>query len=97
MEGNRFKQRWLWEFFVSPDSVRPRQIPASLRRVTYRKVAILFAAAALNDLRVPPGNRLELFAGDRKGQWSIRINDQYRLCFKWEGDHAADIEFCDYH
>ena len=54
-------------------------------------------ACALEDLRVPPGNRLEALRGDRKGQWSIRINDQWRVCFRFEGGNVFDVEIIDYH
>ncbi len=65
--------------------------------VTRRKLAMLDAAAKLDDLRVPPGNRLEKLAGDRKGQYSIRINDQYRVCFSWRDGDVHDVEITDYH
>ena len=58
---------------------------------------MLNRAAHLNDLRVPPGNRLERLSGDREGQWSIRINDQWRVCFRFDGSHALDVEIVDYH
>ena len=62
-----------------------------------RKLVILNAATSLNDLSVIPGNRLEALAADRQGQYSIRINDQYRICFRWSGNHAEDVEIVDYH
>ena len=62
-----------------------------------RKLEYLDAAAALSDLRVPPGNRLEALKGDRAGQHSIRINDQFRVCFRWRGGDAYEVEICDYH
>ena len=62
-----------------------------------RKLLIIDAAEALNDLRVPPGNRLEQLRGDRAGQHSIRINDQWRICFNWTASGAADVEITDYH
>jgi proteic killer suppression protein len=68
--------------------------PAS---VTRRKLAMLDAAANLHDLRTPPGNRLEKLVGDRQGQHSIRINDQYRICFVWRGNDAFEVEIADYH
>lgn len=68
--------------------------PAS---VTMRKLAMLDVAATLDDLRVPPGNRLEKLSGDRRGQYSIRINDQYRICFEWRDGNALDVEITDYH
>ena len=68
--------------------------PAS---VTKRKFAMLDAAAKLDDLRIPPANRLEKLKGDREGEHSIRINDQYRLCFTWRDSNAYDVELVDYH
>ncbi len=69
----------------------------AVERVALRKLAMLDAAITVEDLRVPPGNRLEALSGDRAGQWSIRINDQWRVCFRWEGGDAHDVEICDYH
>ena len=69
-------------------------LPAS---VTKRKLAMLDGAQLLDDLKVPPGNRLEKLHGDRRGQHSIRINDQYRICFVWRGPDAYDVEITDYH
>ncbi len=74
-----------------------RRLPANLRRTAGRKLAWLHTACDLNDLRVPPGNRLEALSGDRKGQHSIRINDQYRLCFVWRDGNAHEVEIVDYH
>jgi len=68
--------------------------PAS---VTRRKLAMLDGALALDDLLVPPGNRLEKLHGDRQGQHSIRINDQYRICFEWHAPDAYEVEIADYH
>jgi proteic killer suppression protein len=68
--------------------------PAS---VTKRKLAMLDGATALEDLRSPPGNRLEKLTADRLGQYSIRINDQYRICFEWRGHDAYEVEITDYH
>jgi proteic killer suppression protein len=76
---------------------RPRRLPASLQRVALRKLVILDAADSLADLRVPPGNRLEPLKGDRAGQHSIRINDQWRICFVWRATDAFDVEIVDYH
>jgi len=72
-------------------------LPASLQRVALRKLVILDAADSLADLRVPPGNRLEPLKGDRAGQHSIRINDQWRICFVWRATDAFDVEIVDYH
>jgi proteic killer suppression protein len=64
--------------------------------VTRRKLALLDAAQALDDLKLPPGNRLKKLHGDRKGQYSIRINDQYRICFEWRGHDAYNVDITDY-
>lgn len=76
---------------------RSRRLPADLQRSALRKLLILDAATTLDDLRVPPGNRLELLRRDRAGQHSIRINDQWRICFRWQGNDAHDVEIVDYH
>ncbi len=76
---------------------RSRRLPASLQRVALRKLVILDAADSLADLRVPPGNRLEPLKGDRTGQHSIRINEQWRICFVWRATDAFDVEIVDYH
>jgi proteic killer suppression protein len=70
---------------------------ANFEAVARRKLRQLDIAASLDDLRVPPGNRLEALKGDREGQYSIRINDQYRVCFRWRADSAFDVEITDYH
>jgi proteic killer suppression protein len=70
---------------------------ADLVKVAWRKLRYLNAAAQLGDLRSPPGNRLEALAGDRKGQHSIRINDQFRVCFVWTTEGPARVEIVDYH
>jgi proteic killer suppression protein len=62
-----------------------------------RKLQILDSVKDLNDLRVPPGNRLEKLSGDRRGQYSVRINDQWRICFRWRDDGPWDVEIVDYH
>lgn len=74
-----------------------RRYPAGLRRVMLRKLVAVDAAEALDDLRVPPGNRLEKLKGDRAGQHSIRVNDQWRICFRWKDADAHDFEIVDYH
>jgi proteic killer suppression protein len=70
---------------------------ALIERIARRKLDMLAAAMALDDLRSPPGNRLEALRGDRAGQHSIRINDQWRLCFRWLDGEALDVEIVDYH
>ncbi|HRA42894.1 MAG TPA: type II toxin-antitoxin system RelE/ParE family toxin [Gammaproteobacteria bacterium] len=69
----------------------------SLHRVALRKLLMLDEAASLKDLRVPPGNRLEQLSGNRKGQYSIRINAQYRICFEWKDGDKFNVEIVDYH
>jgi len=70
---------------------------AELQRSAWKKLAVLHAASSLQDLRVPAGNRLEKLGGRREGQHSIRINDQWRICFVWRGGDAFDVEIADYH
>ena len=76
---------------------KSRRIPASIRRSALKKLAILHWATQLTDLAVPAGNRLEALVGGRKGQHSIRINDQFRICFRWQDGDAIDVEIVDYH
>ena len=76
---------------------RVRGLPSRVQRLSYRKLLVLDAAERIGDLRVPPGNRLEKLSGDRKDQYSIRINDQWRICFKWHGGDAFEVEITDYH
>lgn len=75
----------------------PKGFPADLVKSARRKLRYLNAAGNLGDLRAPPGNRLEALAGDRKGQHSIRINDQFRLCFVWTTEGPVEVEIVDYH
>lgn len=75
----------------------PRGIPVDLVRRVVRKLFMLDTVTRLEDLRVPPGNHLEALKGDRVGQHSIRVNDQWRICFVWKEGDAFDVEFCDYH
>ena len=89
--------------FVGKDAERlfhrepVRRLPPTLLRVALRKLVQLDAATRLDDLRVPPGNRLEALRGARAGQYSIRINDQWRVCFRWHDGDAFDAEIVDYH
>lgn len=76
---------------------RSRRLPADIHVVALRKLRLLAAAKRLDDLRVPPGNRLEALRGDRAGQHSIRINDQWRICFRGSEGGPADVEITDYH
>jgi len=73
------------------------KLPANIQRNALRKLLLLDAAEKTEDLRIPPGNRLEKLFGDRIGQHSIRINDQWRICFRWSEDDAYDVEIVDYH
>ena len=68
-----------------------------LQRTVYRKLLLLDAAESLDDLRIPPGNRLEKLFGNRQGQYSIRVNDQYRICFVWREGNAFEVHLTDYH
>ena len=79
------------------DRQRVRRWPSGVLRAALRKLLILDAAESLADLRVPPGNRLERLRGSREGQRSIRINDQWRICFRWRDGDAYDVEIVDYH
>lgn len=79
------------------DTGKSRRIPASLRTSALKKLMILRRATQLRDLSAPPGNRLEALTDDRKGQHSIRINDQFRICFRWVDRDAYDVEIVDYH
>jgi proteic killer suppression protein len=74
-----------------------RKLPQDIQRVARRKLEILDAAEVLQDLRIPPSNRLEKLSGDRKGQHSIRINDRWRICFEWRRGDAYNVEIVDYH
>jgi proteic killer suppression protein len=78
-------------------SGRSRRLPADLERRAFKKLAILNAAVALDNLKVPPGNRLEALRGSRAGQHSIRVNDQFRVCFVWQNGNVFEVEIVDYH
>lgn len=74
-----------------------RGLPREIQDTARRKLKIIDAAMSIQSLRAPPGNRLEPLEGDRKGQWSIRINKQWRICFRWNDGVALDVEIVDYH
>lgn len=74
-----------------------KKLPESIQQRALRKLRMIDAAASINDLRVPPGNRLEALSGDREGEYSIRINNQWRICFTWIQGDAYDVEIVDYH
>jgi toxin HigB-1 len=78
-------------------SGRNRRLPADLQRRAFKKLAILNAALALDNLKVPPGNQLEALRRNRAGQYSIRVNDQYRTCFVWRDGNAFEVEIVNYH
>lgn len=73
------------------------KLPSQLHNVARRKLRMIAAATTQGTLKVPPNNRLEALKGDREGQWSIRINDQWRICFKWQNGNAHEVEITDYH
>ena len=89
-----FKGKWSKPLF---DDALPRGFPPDLFNVTRRKLQMLDQSRRLEDLRNPPANRLEALKGNRKGQYSIRINDQWRICFVWSEGHAENVEVVDYH
>jgi proteic killer suppression protein len=88
-KGRRARRIW--------EGQRARKPALDLQRIARRKLRMLNNAQDLRDLRVPPGNHLERLGRDRKGQWSIRINDQWRICFRWHKGDAYDVEVVDYH
>ena len=93
----KFKEASLEAFWANPLRHTPPWVPATIRRQLFRKLQMLDAAHALNDLRVPPGNHLVKLRGKRAGSLSIRVNDQWRLCFQWKDGEAIEVELCDYH
>jgi proteic killer suppression protein len=76
---------------------RSKKLPTDIQQVALRKMRMLNNALNINDLRIPPANRLEKLSGNRAGQYSIRINDQWRLCFEWRDGDAYEVEITDYH
>jgi toxin HigB-1 len=93
-----FRDKGTEDVFDGRDTRNARKAcPSDLVRVARRKLDLLNQAAALGDLRVPPNNRLEKLKGDREGQYSIRVNDQWRVCFRWTESGAEDVEIVDYH
>lgn len=76
---------------------RSRKLPGDIQQVALRKLRMLSNAANINDLRIPPANRLEKLSGSREGQYSIRINDQWRICFEWRENNPYEVEIVDYH
>jgi proteic killer suppression protein len=76
---------------------RSAKLPGDIQQIALRKLRMVSNAQTINDLRIPPSNRLEKLTGDRAGQYSIRINDQWRICFVWKDSNAYDVEITDYH
>ncbi len=76
---------------------RSLKLPTQIQQISLRKLIMLNRAVNLNDLKIPPSNHLEKLKGNRAGQHSIRVNDQYRICFIWEGNNASQVEIIDYH
>ncbi len=76
---------------------RSRRLPSDIQQIALRKLRMLSNATNINDLRVPPANRLEKLSGSREGQYSLRINDQWRICFEWRENNAYAVEIVDYH
>ena len=74
-----------------------KKLPRNMQPLALRKMILIHRAVDINDLRIPPGNRLEQLSGNRKGQYSIRINKQWRICFRWMDNNAFDVEITDYH
>jgi len=79
------------------ERTRSARLPNDIQRTAYRKLLMLHNAYSVDDLRIPPANRLERLKGERNGQYSIRINDQWRICFKWDHGNAYEVEIVDYH
>ncbi len=90
----RFKDRDAERLFLG---LSVRRLPPEIQRRARMRIQRVVTAAVLTDLRLPPSHRLEALGGDRKGRYSIRINDQWRVCFRWTGEGATDIEIVDYH
>ncbi|MEA5510525.1 type II toxin-antitoxin system RelE/ParE family toxin [Crocosphaera sp. UHCC 0190] len=76
---------------------RAKKLPSEIQQIALRKLRMLNRAQTIQDLRIPPANRLEKPSGDRKGQYSIRINNQWRICFEWQENDALNVEIVDYH
>jgi len=92
-----FKHKLTKNLFEDKETRDTSRLPPSLRRAARRKILYLHDAAELNDLRAPPGNRLEQLKGDLRGYFSIRVNDQWRLIFRWHEGNVTDLELIDYH
>ncbi len=76
---------------------KSKSLPADIQSRAFQKLSMINASETIEDLRIPPSNHLEKLLGDRKGQWSIRINGKYRICFSWQGKEAYNVEIAEYH
>jgi proteic killer suppression protein len=92
-----FADKLTADLFYGEPTARARRVPENVMRTALRKLTQLDAAVYLGDLHVPPGNRLEALVGTRRGCHSLRVNDQWRIVFRWQDDGAHDVEFTDYH
>ena len=92
-----FKDNATADLFHGRDTKRVRRFPPNVKRIALRKLDSINAAHKLEDLREPPGNRLKMLKGDLSGFHSIRVNDQWRIIFRWEGNQAAEVSLTDYH
>jgi proteic killer suppression protein len=79
------------------DRAASRRLPEDIQQIALRRLRMINNARSINDLRIPPGNRLERLGGNREGQYSVRINEQWRICFAWRGGNSYDVEITDYH
>ena len=92
-----FKDKEIEAFWLNPYKNIPLSVPPDLRKVLFRKLQLLDAASSIRDLMIPAGNHLEKLVGNRKGEYSIRVNYQWRLCFIWTDQGAIGVELDDYH
>lgn len=92
-----FQNRATEDIFNGDDTKPARSIPRTIWKVAIRKLDMINAAREIQDLKVPPGNHLEMLKGDKQGWYSIRINDQFRIIFKWKDGNASDVAIVDYH
>jgi len=85
------------ETFKIWNEVFSKKLPQDIQKRALKKLMMLNIASTIDDLKIPPSNHLEILSGNRQGQYSIRINDQYRICFRWLDNHSFDVEIVDYH
>ncbi len=97
-DRSRFADKGSWDLFLEEKTKEARKIlPQALHAIVYRKLSSVYVAAVETDLIIPPGNRYERLRGKLAGHSSIRINDQWRIVFRWERNQTVDIRVCDYH